>query len=68
MGYKCKSSLPRKLSSLDMFTYRISRGPNGHALLASNYEVDFLPLSLRNSLEVIASGISSKLDLVTKSK
>jgi hypothetical protein len=41
--------------------YRRSRGPNGHALLASHYEALLLPDSLIKNLEIVAEGISQMI-------
>lgn len=68
-GYSVKTKvLPRKLQEFDIFTYRLSRGPNGHALLASCYEAGLLPDSLLMSLDTLSSGISWAIRSVKDAK
>lgn len=42
--------------------YRLSRGPNGHALRCGAYEAGLIPESLKNSLEIIAPGIANRIE------
>jgi hypothetical protein len=48
--------------------YRLSRGPNGHALLASNYEADLIPNTLLSALDIIANGIKGRIEGVIAGK
>jgi hypothetical protein len=69
LGYSVKTKdLPRKLSSVQWMIYRLSRGPNGHALLASNYEADLIPSTLLSALDIIASGIKGRIEGVIAGK
>lgn len=42
--------------------YRLSRGPNGHALLASHYEAALIPEALKRALDVIAPEIGERIE------
>jgi hypothetical protein len=69
LGYRLKpDSLPSSLTSVDWMMYRLSRGPNGHALLAAAYEATILPKSLCDSLDVIAPGIAYRIEQVISGK
>jgi len=48
--------------------YRLSRGPNGHALLSSNYEAFIIPESLKKALDIIAPGIAGRIEGVINGK
>jgi len=62
LGYRVNpEKLPRSCQSVKWLMYRLSRGPNGHALLGAAYEATILPKSLINSLEVIAPGMACRI-------
>jgi len=62
LGYRVNTGkLPRSFQSVKWLMYRLSRGPNGHALLGAAYEATILPKSLINSLEVLAPGMACRI-------
>lgn len=61
-------NLPRTLSSVQWLIYRLSRGPNGHALLGAQYEATIMPKALKESLDIIAPGIGHRIDAINDGK
>lgn len=69
MGYKTDvSSLPKKFLNVDKICYRLSRGPNGHALHGAAYEAGILPKGLLESLDVINPGIKAHIESIVINK
>jgi hypothetical protein len=56
------------LRRVDPKIYRLSRGPNGHALLGATYEATILPESLLNDLDIVSPGIRDQIIKIKESK
>lgn len=64
LGYKLSPDkpIPRTLQSTRWMDYRLSRGPNGHALRTGAYEAELIPQELKDSLEIISPGIANRIE------
>jgi hypothetical protein len=53
---------------VDSKIYRLSRGPNGHALLGATYEAGILPVDLIKDLDILSPGISAQIMKIRDSR